>query len=168
MEFRVGDRVVHSIHGVGTVKSIKRQQFAGDKPSPYYEVVTAASTVWVPASLEGAKLRAVASQASLAECRRLLLRDPIPLDKSLKVRQLEISTRLKDTSLAARCALLRDLRARGWAKPLGETEDALLKRISAVVYDEWAASAGVAANAAVVEVENQHTRSRQVWSVGGD
>lgn len=161
MEFQVGDRVVHPVHGVGIVKSIKRQQFAGNKAAPYYEVVTGAATVWVPVETEGLpRLRAIVSKASLAECRRLLLSDPIPLDKSHKIRQVEISTRLKDGSLPARCTVVRDLRAYSWTKQLGEVEDALLKRIAHAVCDEWAASAGIAVNLAMIEIETLLDKSR--------
>ncbi len=164
MQFQVGDRVVHPVHGVGKVKSITRLRFVGDKALPYYEVVAGATTVWVPVESEGLpRLRAVVSKAALAECRRLLASDPIPLDKSHRVRQGEISTRLKDGSLAARCAVVRDMRAYSWTKPLGEVEDALLKRIANAVYDEWAASEGVAAHAAMLEIEALLDKSRLAW-----
>jgi CarD family transcriptional regulator len=164
MQFQVGDRVVHPVHGVGTVKSITRQRFAGDKALPYYEVVTGGPTVWVPVDIQGlTRLRAIVSKASLAECRRLLLSDPVPLDKNHKLRQVQISTRLKDGSLPARCAIVRDLRARSWSKPLGEAEDALLKRISNAVCDEWAASEGIAVHSAMLEVEALLDKSRLAW-----
>lgn len=164
MEFQIGDRVVHPVHGVGTVKSITRQQFAGNKVVPYYEVVTDAATVWVPVDPEGpARLRAIVPKASLAECRRLMMSQPIPLHKNHKLRQVEISTRLKDGSLPARCTVVRDLRAYCWSKPLGEAEDARLKRISHAVCDEWAASAGIAVNAALIEIEALLAKSRLAW-----
>ncbi len=161
MQFQVGDRVVHRVHGVGTVKSITRQQFVGDEALPYYEVVTGAATVWVPVDTQGLpRLRAIVSKASLAACRRLLISDPVPLDKKHKLRQVEITTRLKDGSLPARCAMIRDLRAHGRNKPLGETEDALLRRISTAVRDEWAASEGIAVNMAMIEIEALLDKSR--------
>ncbi len=161
MQFQIGDRVVHPVHGVGTVKSITQQQFVGDKERPYYEVVTGGPTVWVPVDAQGLpRLRAVVSKASLAECRRLLTSDPVPLDKNHKLRQIEISTRMKDGSLRARCAIVRDLRAHSWARPLGEAEDALLRRISNAVCDEWAASEGIAVNSALREIEALLNRAR--------
>ncbi len=164
MQFQVGDQVVHPVHGVGKVKSIKRQQFAGNKAAPYYEVVTGVTTVWVPVESEGLpRLRAIVSKAALAECRHLLASNPLPLDKSHRIRQVELSSRLKDGSLAARCAVVRDMRAFSWTKPLGEVEDALLKRIANAVYDEWAASEGVAANAAMLEIEALLDQSRLAW-----
>jgi CarD family transcriptional regulator len=164
MQFQVGDRVVHPIHGVGKVKSITQLGFVGDRVLPYYEVVTGAATVWVPVESEGLpRLRAIVSKASLAECRRLLTSDPTPLARSHKIRQVEISTRLKDGSLPSRCAVVRDLRAHSWTKPLGEVEDALLRRIANAVRDEWAASEGVAANKAMLEIEALLDKSRLAW-----
>ncbi len=162
MQFHIGDRVVHPVHGVGTVKSITRQQFVGDEALPYYEVVTGGPTVWVPVDMQGlTRLRAIVSKASLAECRRLLLSDPVRLNKSHKIRQVEISTRLKDGSLPARCAIVRDLRAYSWSKPLGEIEDALLRRISNAVYEEWAASEGIAVHTALLEIETLLDKARE-------
>ncbi len=154
MQFQIGDQVVHPIHGVGTVKALSEQQFGGAPARHYYEVATSGPTVWVPIDDQGhTVLRGIASKASLAKCRELLLEDPIPFDPKRHVRQVEITTRLKGGLLPAMCATIRDLRARRQESPLGVAEEALLRRISKAVCDEWAASEGIPVLAAVREVE---------------
>ncbi len=164
MRFRIGERVVHPVHGVGTVKSISQQRFVGEKALPYYEVVTGGPTVWVPVNSQGtANLRGISPKASLNECRSLLMSHPVRLDKNHRVRQVEIATRLKDGLLPARCAVVRDLRAQSWSKPLGVTEQDLLRRISKAVCDEWAASDGVSTAHALDEIEDLLKEGRLSW-----
>lgn len=153
MQFQIGDQVVHSVHGVGIVKHIKWQKLNGGKAIRYYEVLTATLTIWVPADAEDLHLRPVISRSDLSACRNLLIRDPVPLDRNHRIRQMELSERLKDQSLPARCAIFRDLSAHSRSRPLGVTEGALLKKIAKAVCDEWAMSAGVTFEAAQREIE---------------
>jgi CarD family transcriptional regulator, regulator of rRNA transcription len=165
MRFRIGERVVHPVHGVGTVKSISQQRFVGEKALPYYEVVTGGPTVWVPVNTQGTtKLRGISSKASLNECRSLLMSHPVRLDKNHRVRQVEIAMRLRGGLLPARCAVVRALRAQSWSKPLGATEQDLLRRISKAVCDEWAASDRVSTARALNEIEDLLRDAHLAWS----
>jgi RNA polymerase-interacting CarD/CdnL/TRCF family regulator len=161
LQFQVGDQVVDPVDGVGTVKSITPQRFVGEKFLPYYEVVTGGPTVWVPVDAQA--LRRITSKAGLAKCRRVLCSAPVPLDKNRQMRQVEIARRLKGGLLPARCALVRDLSAQSWSRPLGAIEGDLLKRISKAVFEEWAASEGVPVQTAVREIEGLLQRARLAW-----
>lgn len=169
LHFEIGDRVVDAVHGVGTVKSITPQRLVGEKAVPYYEVVTAGPTIWVPVDAQGLPpLRRIASQATLAECRRLLSSAPTPLDRSRSIRQLQIARRLEGGLLPDRCAALRDLTAHSWSRPLGIGEEGLLRRISKAVCEEWAASDRVAARAALHEIEALLEKARLAWDPEDD
>lgn len=164
MTFQIGDRVVHPVHGVGTVKTLTEQQFGGAPSRRYYEVTTQGPTVWVPIDEQGhAGLRGIASKAILAECRDLLLGDPIPFDNNRHVRELEIATRLKGGILPAMCEMVRDLRARGWGIPLGVAEEKLLRKIYKVLCDEWAVSDGVSPASALHEIEDLLKEGSLSW-----
>ncbi len=164
MRFRIGARVVHPVHGVGTVKSIRQQRFVGEKALSYYEVVTGGPTVWVPVNTQGTtNLRRISSKASLNECRNLLMSHPVRLDKNHRIRQVEIAARLRGGLLPAQCAMVRDLRAQSWSRPLGATEQDLLRRISKAVCDEWAASDGVSPTSALYEIEDLLSEGRLSW-----
>jgi len=155
MHFQIGDQVVHPVYGVGTVKTLTKQRFAGEKMRQYYEVATRGPIVWVPINEQGSTvLRGIASKHSLSECRRLLTSHPIPLDRDRKRRQLEIANRLKGSLLPALCEMVRDLRAQSQRKPLGVTEDTLLRKTFKALCDEWAASDGVTAQTALHEIES--------------
>lgn len=168
MQFRVGDRVIHPMYGVGTVKSSTEQQFGGGPKRAYYEVETGGATVWVPIDAQGVSvLRGVASRHSLAECRRLLRGAPVPLDKSLKTRQIEIETRLKGGLLPALCETVRDLRALGSQASLRPTEDRVLRRIYKALCEEWAASDGVTEQAALHEIEDLLQESQAALLAAG-
>ncbi len=153
MQFQIGDQVVHPVHGLGIVKHIKRQTISGGKAQRYYEVLTATLTLWVPADAEHLRLRPISSRSDLSTCRTLLRGDPVLLDKNHRVRQFQISERLRDQSLSARCAIMRDLSAHRRSRPLGANENALLEKIAKAVCDEWAASEGITFAAAQREIE---------------
>lgn len=161
MQFRIGDRVVHPMYGVGTVKSWSEQEFGGGQMREYYEVETESATVWVPIDGQGATvLRGIASPHSLAECRRLLSSVPVPLDRSQKVRQIEIGSRLKGGLLPALCITVRDLRAFNSRAPLPPSDERVLRRIFKALCEEWAASEGVSEQAALHEIEDLLLESR--------
>ena len=155
MQFRVGDQVVHPVYGVGRVKTLTQQRFAGEKARKYYEVMAGGLTVWVPIDEEGSTvLRGVAPKDSLDECRRLLKGRPLHFSKDRQVRQLEIASRLEGRLLPALCEIVRDLRADGLRKPLGAGEQALLKKCFKALCDEWAASEAVTEQTALHEIES--------------
>ena len=158
MQFQIGDRVIHPVHGVGTIMGYTEQQFVEGNIQHYYEVTTAgahSSRLWVPINEQGSTtLRKIASKQTLGECRRLLRATPIPFDKNRKVRQVEIAMRLKDGLLPALCVMVRDLRARSKKLTLGATEETLLKRISKALCEEWAASEEVSPATALCEIED--------------
>jgi CarD family transcriptional regulator, regulator of rRNA transcription len=155
MQFQIGDQVVHPVYGVGTIKTLSKQRFAGERMRQYYEVATGGPIVWVPINEQGSTvLRRIALKQSLAECRQLLSSAPVLMDKDRKIRQLEIATRLQGGLLPALCEMVRDLRAQSQRKPLGITEDNLLRKTFKALCDEWAASDGVTAQTALHEIES--------------
>lgn len=155
MQFQIGDRVVHPVHGVGTIKTFSKQLFIGEKVQEYYQVIAGTATVWVPINDQGSTvLRKIAAKESLNECRRLLKRHPGPLDRDRKIRGLELAQLLKDKLLPALCETVRDLKAYSQQTHLGITESELLKKTFKALCDEWAASDGVTAKIALGEIES--------------
>lgn len=154
MQLHVGDQVVHPVLGVGIIKTFSKQLFFGDKARLYYQVTVQTATVWVPTNKQGTSvLRKIATKASLNECRSLLQRHPVPLHQDHRIRGLQLVHLLKDKSLPALCKTVRDLTAHSRQKPLGITENELLKKTFKALCDEWAASNGVIAKVAREEIE---------------
>ena len=155
MEFQIGDQVVHPIHGVGIIKTFSKQIFFSEQAQSYYQVDIETAMVWVPISEEGTSvLRKVAPKASLNECRKLLRQHPVPLDQDRRIRGLQVARLLKDRMLPALCETVRDLTAHSKKKPLGITENELLKKTVKALTNEWAASDGVTVQAALAEIES--------------
>lgn len=155
MQFRIGDQVVHPVYGVGTVKTLTQQRFAGEKMRKYYEVSTRGPTVWVPIDKGGSTvLRKIAPKDSLDDCRRLLQSRPVPFSKNRQMRQLEIANRLEGRLLPALCEIVRDLRAERQRRPLGAVEQGVLRKSYQALCDEWAASAAVTDQTALHEIES--------------
>lgn len=164
MTFQIGDRVVHPVYGVGTVKMFTEQQFGGTKMRQYYQVTTGGPTVWVPLDEQGhTVLRGIGSKASLGECRGLLAGMPVPFENDRKLRQFEIAARLKGGLMPALCQVVRDLRAWSWGTPLGVAENLLLKKISKALCEEWAASDGVSSMSALHEIEDLLQKGSHSW-----
>jgi len=154
MRFKVGDSVVHPSHGVGRIVGLEVQKFMAAEGQLFYEITTSKSTVWVPvdAGPDGG-LRRLSSKQELAHCRRLLQKPPSRLEPDHRKRQLELAARLRGGSFQTLCEVVRDLTARGRAKPLNEADSAALRRARAALLQEWAASAGVSPSEAAAEVD---------------
>jgi RNA polymerase-interacting CarD/CdnL/TRCF family regulator len=155
LQFQIGDMVVHPVYGVGTIKTFSKQLFAGEQSHEYYQVIAGKSTLWVPINDQGSTvLRKIAAKGSLNECRKLLKRNPVPLNRDRKIRELEIARLLKDRLLPALCETVRDLQAHSRQTPLGRIEGDLLKKTFKALCDEWAAAEGVTTLAALGEIES--------------
>lgn len=159
--------MVHPVHGVGTIQALTEQQFDGATRRKYYQVATGGPTLWVPIDKQGhTVLRDIASKASLAKCRDLLVGTPVPFDNERQARQQEIAMRMKGGLLPALCETVRDLRARNWGIALGVAETNLLRRISKLLCDEWAAVDGVSPALALREIEDLLQEGSESWIPG--
>jgi RNA polymerase-interacting CarD/CdnL/TRCF family regulator len=154
MAFKIGDTVVLADHGVGKVVRLEEKRFAGAAAKRYYEVNTARSTIWVPAEGDSkASLRALISHKELARYRRVLISTPSELDADRRQRQLEVMQRLKQNSFQLLCEVVRDLSARGWRKPLNETDTLALRKARESLCEEWSMAAGIPLADAMHEVD---------------
>lgn len=160
-DFKVGDMVVHPSHGVGKIAKLESKQLAGSARL-YYEVITQKSTVWVPVDAGTVLgMRPLTSKHDLTRFRRILKNRPAHLDDDHRKRRLDIADRLKDGSLEAVCELVRDLSARGWRKPLNESDTATLRKAREKLFQEWAAADGVPVADAIRDVEHVLSEARE-------
>jgi len=143
MQFKVGDFVVHSVYGLGQVINLQKKQLSEGEARLYYEVSIQKNNVWVPvdSKTNGSTLRAITTKADLNRFKEVLKATPQPFSADRRVRQTEVTERLKLGSFQALCEVVRDLTALGWRKPLGEADTALLRRASETLCREWAAAA---------------------------
>jgi len=154
MTFKVGEYVVHAAHGVGQIKRLEEKQFPGSDMQWYYVVTTPTSTVWAPVQLPSvAGLRALTTKSKLKRYRAILKSAPAPLKAERHQRQMELNERLKDGSFATLCEVVRDLTALSWRKPLGESDNLILRRARESLSHEWSVACGISIAEANKEVD---------------
>jgi CarD family transcriptional regulator len=167
MRFKIGESVVHPAHGVGQVVGVKTQQFFDRDGEEYYEIALPNGTVWVPVSDEDQiGLRLVVDSAELATCREVLLSQPTEMNKDFRKRRMEVTERLREGSLRSMCAVVRDLTAISWQKPLSEADSATLHKIYDNLCREWAASGGLSVEDANHLVEALLNELRSTYAQG--
>lgn len=165
MQFKIGDTVVHSAYGVGQIVNIEAKQFTAKVvESLYYELATPKCTVWVPVdAIASEGLRILTAQADLAHYAKVLTATPVPLTKDHRKRHLELTAGLKQGSFQVVCEVVRDLTACSWIKPLNWMDTASLRRARETLYQEWAASAGVATPEAMRVIEALLSEGRRAY-----
>ncbi len=143
VSFRVGDRVVHPHHGLGTITTLVNREFESGGSRTYYEITVADATLWVPVDDPSLGLRRLTSKSELARCEMILESSPAPSDLDPRGLHKELARHLRDGTIIAQCEVVRDVTALGWKKPLvGAMAD--LRRVALnVLCQEWAAVAEV-------------------------
>jgi RNA polymerase-interacting CarD/CdnL/TRCF family regulator len=164
MSFTVGSQVVLPVFGVGHIAGLVAKSFSGAKEEQYYEVTIQQSTVWVLTSTAaGRGMRPVTSKTELARYRRVLRSQPVLLNPDHRQRQIELAGRLKVGLFLDTCEIVRDLNARGWTKPLNETDSSALRKAREGLNREWAIADGVPVGQAAEEVDGLLLASKKAF-----
>ncbi len=164
MQFKIGDRVVHPIYGIGHIVEIEEKRFAQQGAQWYYKVTLPKRTLWLPVETqEVSGLRLVTPKSELAHYRDLLKSPPIPLERNHHRRHLALVSRLREGSFQVVCEVVRDLTAWGWRKPLGQTDTATLQKARNSLYQEWATASGVSTIEAIKEIDSLLQATRQAF-----
>lgn len=164
MPFAVDDRVVHPLHGVGTVVRLAARRFEAGASRLYYEILLATgATLWVPVDSKGGGLRRLMGKGELARYRNLLSGQPKPLAADHKQRQWDVSARLRAGTLRARCEVVRDLTAYSWKKPLCQSSAVLLRRAQLALDEEWSAVAGIPVEEAARQIQDLLQKGRRAF-----
>ena len=153
MIFKIGDRVVHPQYGVGKVVKLDEREFEPGVMRRYYEIsIPGGSTVWVPVDLATSGLRKLTAKSEISHCRQILSSHPSPLIEDARLRQSDLSVRLKQGTIAAHCEVVRDLSAHGAHKPISGTIAAFLQSSQNVLCQEWAMIEGISVLEANAEI----------------
>ncbi len=164
LKLEVGDRVVHPQYGVGQVVKMDEREFEPGVMRRYYEISIPGSTLWVPLDLPTYGLRKLTVRSEIERCRKILESPPSPLTEDARLRQSELSSRLKQGTISAHCEVVRDLTGYGLHKPLSGTIAAFLRATQDVLGQEWAAVEGITLSEAVNEINLLLEKSRQIIS----
>lgn len=137
MEFKIGDWVVHCVHGLGQVQALEER--VTDKRSVlYYAVQLADLTVWVPTDENGKnRLRRPTDETGFQELLATLAEPAEPLPTDRRQRSLQVSDLMKDGSAESLCRVVRDLRAYRQTRTWNEYDHELLRRAQKLLIGEW-------------------------------
>ena len=153
MRYKVGERVVHPQYGVGQIIKLDEREFEPGVMRRYYEIsIPGGSTVWVPMDLTNSGLRKLTTRSEITRCRQILASHPAPLTEDARLRQSDLSIRLRQGTIAAHCEVVRDLSAHGAHKPISGTIAAFLQSTQNVLCQEWAIVEGMTLAEAAAEV----------------
>jgi CarD family transcriptional regulator len=164
MPFKIGDRVVHPHHGLGTVTNVANRQFEPGNPRGYYEITLADGTLWVPVDEPGRGLRRLTSKAELARCAQVLQSAPSASDLDPRKLKEELSRHLRDGTILSQCEVVRDVTALGWKKPLLGAMAELRRVAFNVLCQEWAAVAEVPLTEATDSINAYLSEGKKAYS----
>ena len=162
MKLEIGDRVVHPQYGVGHVAKLEDREFEPGLMRRYYEISIPGSTLWVPLDQPTFGLRKLAGRREIDRCRQILSSRPLPLTEDSRLRQSDLSARLKAGTIVAHCEVVRDLSAYGAHKPISGTIAAFLRVAQDVLCQEWAMVEGITPAEANVEISLLLEQSKQL------
>ncbi len=143
MPFKIGDRVVHPHHGVGTVTNLASRQFESGGPRSYYEISIGDSTLWVPVDEPGLGLRKLTAKSQLDQCALILQSIPSSLEISPRELRGQLSRHLRDGTILAQCEVVRDVTALSWHKPLQGSMAEFRRMALGVLCQEWSTVAEI-------------------------
>ena len=136
--YRVGDTVVHPVHGVGVITRLDEIK-QGEQSRLYYVIAKHDKvTVWVPVDTAAqCGMRPAVSASGFAVVCGILSSAAQPLNEQAHQRQVEIHERLNQGTLEAICSIIRDLTVRRSSRRLNENDAKMLKRTRKLLLDEW-------------------------------
>jgi len=167
MDFEVDQWAVHPRHGVGRITKVESKHFDSGPEQQYYRFEIASGTVWVPVDNAATGLRKLFAKKDLALYRALLRSRPVPLEGDFRQRKIDLAARQQESSVKARCELVRDLSAFGWKKGLNEISSIMLRSTRQALCAEWAAVAGLPIEKARLEIEELLHEGRRVYEQEG-
>lgn len=168
MEFHIGDPVVHWTYGLGQIIRLE-ERTVSDVKMLYYAVQVGDMTVWVPADnkLE-TRLRPPTPEKGFKRLLAILSSPSEPLPEDGRERRLRILELLKDGRAETLCRAIRDLAAIQQVKNLNDYDQALMKRLQAMLIGEWGFVMSVPAEHALRELHRILTPASSAVKVPGD
>jgi RNA polymerase-interacting CarD/CdnL/TRCF family regulator len=143
MEFRVGDPVMHWMHGFGHVVGIDERAI-GEQKTLYYAISIRDLTVWVPADNQlESRLRHPTTKEGFQKLFAILngTGEPLPADR--QERKVCLVEKLKDGRAASLCHVLRDLTTFQQVHSINFNDENLMKRSREALLGEWSYSLAI-------------------------
>ena len=106
MDFHVGDKVIHSAHGMADIVKKEKKEISGVR-TQYYVVRTKDLTIWIPVENTGnGSLRMPSSRSAFKRLFPILRARYQPFSKNRLERKSQIQSRIKEGNSEALCHLV--------------------------------------------------------------
>ncbi len=164
-KFRVGERLIHPVHGAGTVVAYERREEEGDTKEYYViELDTPNGRLLTPVEqADQLGLRRVVKKKDRPPLWKVLAGRPKKLSPHYRERQAEIAKRLRKGSFAEVGRVIRDLAWLDSRGGLNMNDRRLLKRAKALLVEELAAAEGIEIEEALSRVGSALERRVSRW-----
>ncbi len=153
MNYQIGDKVIHSTHGSGTIIAIDVKNLAG-KSRQYYVVDTGQLKLWVPVDEMGENnIRPPAKSFEFKALLNILRSPGEGLSDRHFERKIQLTERMQKRKLGNICTVIRDLTTRSQGKNLNYNDRSVLKYAEECLLDEWELSLGGTRSSAQRELD---------------
>lgn len=143
MRFKVGDHVIHWVHGIGEITQLDEKVIAGHS-GRYYVVQIGDLTIWVPRNETGEHcLRFPTPAREFQALFRLLASPGEPLSADRFTRKMQLTELMGDRSLASVCRVIRDLVHYKRTNKINENDNSILKHARDFLLSEWSLALAV-------------------------
>jgi len=143
MDYHVGDKVIHSIYGLGEVVRIEEKIING-RPTNCYVVSVNELTIWIPINdSHQNSLRTPTMPGEFEELFTILTSPGETLPEDRLLRKDLLVEQLKNGQLSSICQVVRDLTHWKRTKKLNDQEKSILERAINSLLTEWIYSLGV-------------------------
>lgn len=164
-KFRVGERLIHPVHGAGTVVAYEKRKEEGEAKEYYViELDTPNGRLLTPVEqADQLGLRKVVKQRDRPPLWKIFAGRPRKLSPHYRKRRAEITNRLREGDFAEVGRVIRDLAWLDSQGGLNTNDRRLLKRAKGLFAEELAAAEGMEINEAVSRVESALERRVSQW-----
>ena len=143
MDFHIGDKVIHSMYGLGEIVFIE-EKIIHDQPANCYVFRTRDLTIWIPINdLHQNSLRMPTLPDEFTSLFSILSGAGEPLPEDRTERKDQLIARMRSGSLQSICQVVRDLTQFKRNSKLTDQEKSILERATNTLLTEWIYSLGV-------------------------
>jgi CarD family transcriptional regulator len=137
--FRIGEQIVHSYYGIGTITGIVEKKLGGETHR-YYRAESLDAVYFVPLeNADNSRVRQLVSLEKLEKMIKTLRARPVDMNEDYKMRRQRIKTVRATGNLLPMAQLLRDMYVRREIDKLTDAEKRSMDAIEERVLNEWAA-----------------------------
>ena len=164
-KFKVGERLIHPVHGAGTVVAYEEREEEGDTKEYYViELETPNGRLLTPVErADQLGLRKVVEKGDRPPLWRVFAGRPRKLSRHYRKRQAEIDKRLRRGSFREVGRVIRDLAWLDSQGGLNMHDRRLLKRAKGLLAEELAAAEGMEIEEATSRMESDLERMVSRW-----